>query len=60
MHPLARPGVGASSPHHITIALVTWGLIRIWNHMTSFGQDARGEIYVVDQGGEIFKLVPGS
>ena len=28
--------------------------------VTSFGEDARGELYVVDQGGEIFKLVPGS
>jgi hypothetical protein len=28
--------------------------------VTSFGEDARGEIYVVDQGGELFKIVPGS
>ena len=26
--------------------------------ITSFGEDARGEIYVVDQEGEIFKIVP--
>jgi hypothetical protein len=26
--------------------------------VTSFGEDARGEIYVTDHGGEIFKIVP--
>jgi glucose/arabinose dehydrogenase len=26
--------------------------------ITSFGEDARGEIYVVDQEGEVFKIVP--
>lgn len=26
--------------------------------ITSFGEDARGELYVADQGGEIFKLIP--
>ena len=26
--------------------------------ITSFGEDAFGEIYIVDQGGEIFKIVP--
>ena len=26
--------------------------------VTSFGEDARGELYIADQGGEIFKLVP--
>ncbi len=28
------------------------------NFITSFGQDNAGEIYFVDQGGEIFKIVP--
>jgi hypothetical protein len=27
--------------------------------ITSFGEDARGELYIADQGGEIFKIVPG-
>jgi glucose/arabinose dehydrogenase len=27
------------------------------NSITSFGEDARGELYVVDQGGEVFKIV---
>ena len=26
--------------------------------VVSFGEDARGELYIVDQGGEIFKIVP--
>ncbi len=28
------------------------------NNITSFGEDARGEIYICDQGGEVFKIVP--
>jgi len=28
------------------------------NLITSFGEDASGELYIVDQGGEIFKIVP--
>lgn len=28
------------------------------NSITSFGEDALGEIYVCDQGGEVFKIVP--
>jgi hypothetical protein len=26
--------------------------------ITSFGEDARGEIYIVDRGGEVFKILP--
>ena len=28
------------------------------NQITSFGEDAFGEVYIVDRGGEIFKIVP--
>ena len=28
------------------------------NSITSFGEDARGELHICDQGGEIFKIVP--
>jgi hypothetical protein len=28
--------------------------------ITSFGEDARGELYICDQGGEVFKVVPKS
>ena len=28
------------------------------NSITSFGQDAMGEVYICDQGGEVFKIVP--
>ncbi len=28
------------------------------NSISSFGEDARGEIYIVDHTGEIFKIVP--
>ena len=30
------------------------------NSITSFGEDARGELYICDQGGEIFKIVAGA
>ncbi len=30
------------------------------DNISSFGEDARGELYVADYDGEIFKIVPGS
>jgi cysteine-rich repeat protein len=30
------------------------------DNLTSFGEDARGELYVVDQGGEVFRIVAGT
>ena len=29
------------------------------NSITSFGEDAAGELYVTDRGGEVFKIIPG-
>lgn len=28
--------------------------------ITSFGEDARGEMYIVDRGGEVYRIVPGT
>jgi len=33
---------------------------RTFDHIVSFGEDARGELYIVDYDGEIFEIVPGS
>ncbi len=30
------------------------------NSITSFGEDANGEMYIVDQGGEVFKIIKGA
>jgi len=30
----------------------------VLNQISSFGEDARGEIYIVDRGGQIYKIVP--
>jgi glucose/arabinose dehydrogenase len=30
------------------------------HHITSFGEDAKGEIYICDQTGEVFKIVPAA
>lgn len=40
-----------------TRELTPSGSLRI-EAITSFGQDARGEIYVIDQEGEVFKIIP--
>ena len=32
----------------------------IINSITSFGEDARGELYICDQSGQVFKIVPGA
>jgi len=30
-----------------------------FDHIVSFGEDARGELYIVDYDGELFQIVPG-
>ena len=30
------------------------------NSITSFGEDAAGELYICDRGGEVFKIIPGT
>ena len=42
-----------------TSQLAPGGGLTIGN-ITSFGEDARGEIYICDQGGQIFKIVPSA
>jgi cysteine-rich repeat protein len=36
------------------------GAGRTFHHIVSFGEDARGELYIVDYDGELFEIVPGS
>ena len=33
---------------------------RTFDHIVSFGEDARGELYIVDYDGELFQIVPAS
>lgn len=40
-----------------TVELAPGGGLAI-NSITSFGEDASGELYICDQGGEVFKVVP--
>ncbi len=47
----------ASAQHDWTAEVAPGGGLSI-REISSFGEDARGELYVVDLGGEVFKLVP--
>jgi len=42
-----------------TAELAPGGGLAIGN-ITSFGEDARGELYICDQGGQVFKVVPAA
>ena len=54
------PGGGIANPVNRTAELDPPGSAAI-NNVVSFGEDARGEVYIVDAtGGEVFKIVPGS
>ena len=50
-------GVAIDDADH-TAELAPGGGLSI-DSITSFGEDARGELYVVDGGGEVFQIIPG-
>ena len=47
----------AQNPADRTADLDPGGGLSI-DHVSSFGEDARGEVYIVDYDGEVFKIVP--
>jgi hypothetical protein len=51
-------GPGVANDRDWTADLAPGGGIAI-NSISSFGEDARGELYIVDIGGEVFRIVPG-
>jgi cysteine-rich repeat protein len=51
-------GVAVGDADH-TAELAPGGGLSIDN-IVSFGEDARGELYIVDQGGEVFKIIAGA
>ena len=50
-------GVATADADH-TAELAPGGGLSI-DSIISFGEDARGELYVVDQGGEVFQIIAG-
>lgn len=54
---LVMAGGVVTNPLDRTTELAPGGGLAI-NSITSFGEDGRGEIYIVDRGGEVFKIVP--
>jgi glucose/arabinose dehydrogenase len=57
IHSFRMAGGVPTDPVDHTAELAPGGGLAI-NQVTSFGEDARGEIYIVDRGGEVFKIVP--
>jgi cysteine-rich repeat protein len=51
-------GGAATNQADVTQQLAPGGGLSI-DSVTSFGEDTRGELYIADHGGEIFKIVPG-
>ena len=49
---------GALTDHKDYTAELAPGGGAVINQITSFGEDARGEIYIADRGGQIYKIVP--
>ncbi|QOJ13371.1 MAG: PQQ-dependent sugar dehydrogenase [Planctomycetia bacterium] len=52
------PGAGVTDLTDRTAQLAPVG--STINAIASFGEDARGELYICDQGGELFKIVPAN
>ena len=50
-------GGAVSDPHDYSVELAPGGGATI-NQISSFGEDARGEIYITDRGGQVYKIVP--
>jgi hypothetical protein len=50
-------GGGVTEERDRTAELAPGGGLAV-NQITSFGEDGRGEVYVMDRGGEVFKIVP--
>ncbi len=49
---------GAVTDERVDTAELAPGGGAVINQITSFGEDARGEIYIADRGGQIYKIVP--
>ena len=50
-------GLGVAAFTNRTVELDPPGALTIGS-ITSFGEDARGELYLCDQGGEVFRVIP--
>lgn len=53
-----RTGAGVTQFTDRTAELLPPAPYLFWNGITSFGQDGRGEIYLCDIGGQVYRIVP--